>query len=139
MMGFIVKIIAKFISIWYWIIRFLIVSNIVVRVALSIISNDTLLCDKGAQFWKFLPFPPIKIMWPFLLIFLLNLRVWVLEPGGIYIFITSLATVDTLIWGVAKRYKRNGPIIFMCRSLQTQGELLDIHLTRRISTFGNTH
>ena len=36
--------------------------------------------------------------------------VWVLEPGGIYIFITSLATVDTLIWGVSKRYKRNGPI-----------------------------
>ena len=39
------------------------------RMALSIISNDTLLSDKGAQFWKFLPFPPIKIMWPFLLIF----------------------------------------------------------------------
>ena len=41
--------------------------------SLIVISNDTLLPDKGAQFWKFLPFPPIKIMWPFLLIFLLNL------------------------------------------------------------------
>ena len=41
----------------------------IAKMAPSIISNDTLLCDKRAQFWKFLPFPPIKIMWPFLLIF----------------------------------------------------------------------
>ena len=32
--------------------------------------------DKRRQFWKFLSFPPIKIMWPFLLIFVLNLCGW---------------------------------------------------------------